>query len=308
MDEAWFLTVAEGGLRRAALGATLVLRAEHGAEVTTELVEAPLGDTGADGRAAVGADSQIDLGRLAVHELAQLVAIPQLDPVRLRTLDGRSGEEAVRDDEATTAAVPRPPVEQLPDSGDAYRARRTLGLDRSSLARRRQDEIGALVEAADALDLVPQELEELDERPLELGAVHGVDDREAGVGRKHAVVVGQPIGDLSSSSLPPVDVTPMGDPGNEHELLRVVDRVDDPVVADADPVVVPAGDLHRSGRPRLACEPVDRRAHALPQRPLQPPVRPHGLGMQSNVVHAQATRPARAPRSTGRSCPARPGP
>ena len=51
--------------------------------------------------------------------------------------------------------------------------------------------------------------------------------------------------------LPAIDLAPMGDPGDEHEALGVVDRVHDPVIAHPDPEVVATGELHCAPRTRV---------------------------------------------------------
>ena len=77
----------------------------------------------------------------------------------------------------------------------------------------------------------------------------------------------------------------MGDPGDEHEALGVVDRVHDPVVAHADPEVVAAGELRRTSRARVGCEPVDRGLDPVAHGATEPAKRSHGFGVQPDLVH-----------------------
>jgi hypothetical protein len=65
-----------------------------------------------------------------------------------------------------------------------------------------------------------------------------------------------------------IDVAAVSDPGDEDKTLALVDRIDDAVVADADSVIVAAGELDRSHRPRIACETIDCGADALLERSL----------------------------------------
>lgn len=55
----------------------------------------------------------------------------------------------------------------------------------------------------------------------------------------------------------------MRDPRNEDEALVVVHGIDDAVVADPDPIVIPPGELDRALRSRLEREPVDRSGDAF---------------------------------------------
>jgi hypothetical protein len=48
--------------------------------------------------------------------------------------------------------------------------------------------------------------------------------------------------------LPAVDLAAVSDSRDQHEVLIVVDCVHDPVVADADSIVVPPGELRSSWR------------------------------------------------------------
>ena len=61
----------------------------------------------------------------------------------------------------------------------------------------------------------------------------------------------------------PVDVPSVSDSRDEHEALRIDDGVDDPVVTDPDPIVVPTGQLDRTMRTRLGRESVDRATDAI---------------------------------------------
>jgi hypothetical protein len=56
----------------------------------------------------------------------------------------------------------------------------------------------------------------------------------------------------------PVDVAPVRDPDDDDATALVVDLVDDPPVADADAVVVAAGELRGAALSRLSCQALDR--------------------------------------------------
>ena len=60
----------------------------------------------------------------------------------------------------------------------------------------------------------------------------------------------------------------MGDAGDEHELVLVIDRVDDPVVTDADSKVVSTGELDCPRRAWIGCKSVDGSADAIAERTL----------------------------------------
>lgn len=77
----------------------------------------------------------------------------------------------------------------------------------------------------------------------------------------------------------------MGDPGDEHEALAIVDGVHDSVVADSNPEVVPAGELHRASRTRVGCEPVDRRLNPVAHGAAEPSERSCGFRVQPDLVH-----------------------
>jgi hypothetical protein len=59
----------------------------------------------------------------------------------------------------------------------------------------------------------------------------------------------------------------VGDSGDDHDALRVVDGVNDPVAADSDAVAVTAGELGDSRRARIGRESVDRVADRLRSGP-----------------------------------------
>jgi hypothetical protein len=54
-----------------------------------------------------------------------------------------------------------------------------------------------------------------------------------------------------------VDLAAARDAGDQHDAIIVVDRVDDPVVADSDAEVVTAGELDRPDRAWIARKTVD---------------------------------------------------
>lgn len=72
---------------------------------------------------------------------------------------------------------------------------------------------------------------------------------------------------------------------DEHYPIRVIDGVDDPEVADANPEVVAAGELDGAARTRLGAKGVNRLADSLTHRPLEAAVRACGLGVKANLVH-----------------------
>ncbi len=57
----------------------------------------------------------------------------------------------------------------------------------------------------------------------------------------------------------------MRDARDEHEPIGIVHRVDDPIVTDADPIVISAGELDDASRPWLSRERIDRGADSLSQ-------------------------------------------
>jgi hypothetical protein len=74
------------------------------------------------------------------------------------------------------------------------------------------------------------------------------------------------------------------DSGDDHEPHVVVDRVHDPVVADADPEVVASGELDRASRPRLLGEAVDRGGYAITRWALEAPVSARRIAMEADLV------------------------
>jgi hypothetical protein len=66
----------------------------------------------------------------------------------------------------------------------------------------------------------------------------------------------------------------VGHTRHENQALGILHRVNDPVVADADAVVVATRELHAADRPRVACERIDRIANAVAYRSLEPPELP----------------------------------
>jgi len=68
--------------------------------------------------------------------------------------------------------------------------------------------------------------------------------------------------------------------------LIVVDGVDDPVIADSNPIVVAAGELDASPRPRIVGEAVDRGRDAVTQPAVEASVRTHRLGVKADFVRA----------------------
>jgi hypothetical protein len=74
------------------------------------------------------------------------------------------------------------------------------------------------------------------------------------------------------------------DPCHEHNLLGVVDGVDDPVVADADAEVVAAGEPHDPVGTRLYGELVDRCTETLTNGTLKAAVRACRVRMETDLV------------------------
>ncbi len=104
--------------------------------------------------------------------------------------------------------------------------------------------------------------------------------------------------------LAPVDLAPVRDARDEHEPIGIVHRVDDPIVTDADPVVISAGELDDTCGPRLSRERIDRGADSLSQRTLKSSVVAHCCGMQSNLVrrlHVAYARTSAQETATSRS-------
>ena len=82
----------------------------------------------------------------------------------------------------------------------------------------------------------------------------------------------------------PVHVPSVGDSGDDHQALLLVDRVNDPVVADSDPVVVAAGQLDCARRPRVMRQAVDRGRNSFLQLAVEAAIGPGRLGVEANVV------------------------
>jgi hypothetical protein len=49
--------------------------------------------------------------------------------------------------------------------------------------------------------------------------------------------------------LPAIHLAPVGDASDEHQAFIIVHGIDDPVIADSNPIVVPSGELDASPRP-----------------------------------------------------------
>jgi hypothetical protein len=64
-------------------------------------------------------------------------------------------------------------------------------------------------------------------------------------------------------SLPAIHLAPVGDSGDDHQALVVVDGIDDAIVADSDSIVVAACELDHSFGPRLGSKTVDRGGDAV---------------------------------------------
>lgn len=82
----------------------------------------------------------------------------------------------------------------------------------------------------------------------------------------------------------PVDLAAVCDSGHKHEAGAVVDRVDDAIVADTDPVVAAAGELDGAVRTGVIGEGVNCGANPILERSPEATVSLRGLPMQPNVV------------------------
>jgi hypothetical protein len=74
------------------------------------------------------------------------------------------------------------------------------------------------------------------------------------------------------------------DSGDDDTPLRIVDRVDDAVVADAHSEVIPAGELANPGRPRILGEPVYRRPDPFARGTVKAPVSASRCRVETNLV------------------------
>lgn len=80
----------------------------------------------------------------------------------------------------------------------------------------------------------------------------------------------------------------MSDSRDDHNLARIVDGVHDSVIADTNAVVVTAGELGRSARPRVFRQSVDRLLDAISKRSTEASIRARGLAIEADLV-AQRT-------------------
>ncbi len=76
----------------------------------------------------------------------------------------------------------------------------------------------------------------------------------------------------------------MRDPRNEYEPFVVVDRVDDPVVADMYAIVVAAGELGDAGRSWILGEAVDRRPDPFASGTVKAPIGASRRRVETNLV------------------------
>lgn len=90
---------------------------------------------------------------------------------------------------------------------------------------------------------------------------------------------------VTPAASPAINLAPVRDSRNEDELLGVVDRVHDPVVAYADPEVVAPGKLDGAVRAGVGGEAVDRILDPLAQAPPKSGEGSHGLRLEPNLVH-----------------------
>ncbi len=89
---------------------------------------------------------------------------------------------------------------------------------------------------------------------------------------------------LPEQPLPTVDLAAVSDSHDQHEVLIVLDGVHDPVVADADSIVVPPGELRSSWRSGSFARPSIAAADTAAERVVQTPKRACCLGVQANFV------------------------
>ena len=123
-------------------------------------------------------------------------------------------------------------------------------------------------------------------------AAHPLREARARPRRLRGVASKTPLGQLdeaaehiaSQSSALAVDLSPMSDSSDEHEPLRVFHCVDDAVVADSDPVVVPSCELHDAERPGIHTQSIYRVANPVSEWALQATELPRRSWMQSDLV------------------------
>jgi hypothetical protein len=81
-----------------------------------------------------------------------------------------------------------------------------------------------------------------------------------------------------------IDLAPVGDPRDDDAPLRIVDRVDDPMVADADTEIAATGEFDGAGRPRILGEAVDRRPYPFVRRSVKAPIGAGRDRVETNLV------------------------
>lgn len=107
--------------------------------------------------------------------------------------------------------------------------------------------------------------------------------------------------------LPAVDLTPVGDSGDDHQALIVVDCVHDSVVADSHPVVVAPGELDGSGWTWIEGQGVDGSRDALAERAVETSVRPRCLRVKADFIrlvagYARTSLQGKAASRSSRAC------
>ena len=95
---------------------------------------------------------------------------------------------------------------------------------------------------------------------------------------------------MDSGCLPPIHLTAVSDPGNQDELSTVVDGVDDPVVADTDPIVVKPCQPDRTSRPRIVSQMLNRTGDATRKGIVKTPIRTRSVRLEPDPVHGSACR------------------
>ena len=78
----------------------------------------------------------------------------------------------------------------------------------------------------------------------------------------------------------------MRDASDDYETLVIIDGIDDPVVADSDPVVVAPGELRGSWGSGVFREAVNRGVNAIADRLVQTSIRSSRLRVQPDLVLA----------------------
>jgi hypothetical protein len=160
----------------------------HAVDGTTEtrgIGQAEARDPDADRDVALCVNRCVDVRSLTLEEVGQCMTVPHLDAPKLSALDCRLGQETVGDQETGVTLVSLYAVDELPHSIQVDRGGPALRLNCRPRSVADRNDVGALVEAADVLDLLEaDERKEFDDGGLELQAVQAIDSFKMGVGRE----------------------------------------------------------------------------------------------------------------------------